>query len=258
VTRLEDLLADKALVGLDQEEARELERLLDNDMFADPLEFELAAAALDLAMGPSEFEPLPDDLRERLLADSDGFADAARESAAHAQAPAPRLAPVPMSGPLAPRSPGAAWWVAAAAAVIAVLGWFAALSETPVTDPGAQRAELLALGDVTRVEWSATELAPDAVGDVVWSQERQAGFLRFEGLPVNDPTAEQYQLWIFDAEQEHPIDGGVFDITADGEVLIPIDAKLAVASPTLFAVTVEKPGGVVVSDRERIAVLGQI
>ena len=33
---------------------------------------------------------------------------------------------------------------------------------------------------------------------------------------------------------------------------MPIDAKLDVGSAGLFAVTVEKPGGVVVSGRERI------
>ena len=40
----------------------------------------------------------------------------------------------------------------------------------------------------------------------------------------------------------------MFDVTKDGEVIIPIDAKLAVASPAAFAITVERPGGVVVSD----------
>ena len=46
----------------------------------------------------------------------------------------------------------------------------------------------------------------------------------------------------------------MFDVTpnARGEVIIPIEAKLAVAKPKLFAITVEKPGGVVVSKRERI------
>ena len=47
-----------------------------------------------------------------------------------------------------------------------------------------------------------------------------------------------------------PVDGGVFDIAASGEALIPIDAKLPVGAGTIFAVTKERPGGVVVSDRE--------
>ncbi|MBK6751223.1 MAG: hypothetical protein IPG67_14780 [Acidobacteria bacterium] len=40
---------------------------------------------------------------------------------------------------------------------------------------------------------------------------------------------------------------------ADGDVIIPIDAKLKAKNPAMFAITVEKPGGVVVSDRKKIA-----
>ncbi|MEO0662868.1 MAG: hypothetical protein AAFZ87_15130, partial [Planctomycetota bacterium] len=76
------------------------------------------------------------------------------------------------------------------------------------------------------------------------------------GLGVNDPEVAQYQLWIFrgqdPAAEPHPVDGGVFDVTTDGGVVVPIDAKIAVGSAGLFAVTVEEPGGVVVSERESI------
>jgi hypothetical protein len=69
----------------------------------------------------------------------------------------------------------------------------------------------------------------------------------------------QYQLWIFDAarDQRYPVDGGVFDVPANaGEVVIPIRASLMVRKPAAFAVTLEKPGGVVVSGREHVIVLG--
>jgi anti-sigma-K factor RskA len=46
----------------------------------------------------------------------------------------------------------------------------------------------------------------------------------------------------------HPVDGGVFDVTSTGELIIPIHNRLPVSQPTAFAVTLEKPGGVVVSD----------
>jgi len=96
-------------------------------------------------------------------------------------------------------------------------------------------------------------------GDVVWSDEAQTGFMRLEGLAPNDPTEAQYQLWIFDAarDERHPVDGGVFDVKAGDEVVVPIDAKLPVDRPTLFAVTVEPPGGVVVSTRERLAAVAE-
>ncbi len=43
-------------------------------------------------------------------------------------------------------------------------------------------------------------------------------------------------------------------MSSAGEVVVPILAKLHVDHATLFAVTVERPGGVVVSKRERIVV----
>jgi hypothetical protein len=79
------------------------------------------------------------------------------------------------------------------------------------------------------------------------------------GLASNDPKVHQYQIWIFDAERDkrYPIDGGVFDVPADAnDIVIPIHAALQVLKPAAFAVTVEKPGGVVVSARDHVVVLG--
>jgi Anti-sigma-K factor rskA len=124
------------------------------------------------------------------------------------------------------------------------------------------REALLARVDTTTTPWSKTKdpASQNAGGDVVWNEALQQGFMRFAGLAKNDPTASQYQLWIFDdtRDAKYPVDGGVFDVdtaTADpktGDVIVPIAAKIKVGKPSLFAVTVEKPGGVVVSKRERI------
>ena len=124
------------------------------------------------------------------------------------------------------------------------------------------RAELMTRGlDVVRIDWTATDdpLGAGVAGDVIWDEAGQEGVMRFVGLEPNDPARNQYQLWIFDGERtpEHPVDGGVFDVGEDGEVLVPIRAKLPVAKPSLFAVTLEKPGGVVVSERERLLLLAQ-
>lgn len=83
--------------------------------------------------------------------------------------------------------------------------------------------------------------------------------MTFSGLPVNNPSEEQYQLWIFDAKQDdrYPIDGGVFDVTSP-TVVVPIDAKIRVSDPSMFAITIEKPGGVVVSDRSRLPLLAKV
>jgi len=77
---------------------------------------------------------------------------------------------------------------------------------------------------------------------------------------VNDTTKETYQLWIFDKTQDPatPIDGGTFDIKSGGEVVIPVNAKLKAKGPQMFAITIEKPGGVVVSKRGKIAALAKV
>jgi len=142
---------------------------------------------------------------------------------------------------------------AAAAVVIVGLSWWLLRATPSVSD---DRADLLA-GGATRIDWKATPEAPATTGDVVWSASAQRGYMRFVGLAPNDPTKTQYQLWIFDKtrDQAFPVDGGVFDVTSTGEVIVPIAAKLHVDDATLFAVTVERPGGVVVSKREHVVVL---
>jgi anti-sigma-K factor RskA len=98
------------------------------------------------------------------------------------------------------------------------------------------------------------------VGDVVWSNSLQKGFMRFRSIPANDKRRETYQLWVFDAAQnaKTPIDGGVFDVEANGDVIVPIDAKIRVQKPTMFAVTAEKPGGVVVSELGKVMAVAKI
>jgi hypothetical protein len=165
------------------------------------------------------------------------------------------------------RRPNLFAWAGWAAAAVAVFFIWTAEGPSPAPEPltaAALRESLVSTdSNLIQLAWSATEdeAALGASGDVVWSAGAQAGVMRFQGLQINDPTQWQYQLWIFDAtrDERFPIDGGVFDIPPEGgEVLIPIDARLEVNQATLFAVTVEKPGGVVVSDRERIVMVAQV
>jgi anti-sigma-K factor RskA len=86
-----------------------------------------------------------------------------------------------------------------------------------------------------------------ATGEVVWSDQQQTGYFRIADLAPNDPAQAQYQLWIVDPTRDSkPVDGGVFDITP-GQNVVKIHAKLHVDKPAIFAITKEKPGGVVVS-----------
>jgi hypothetical protein len=273
-----ELLCDRALAGLDAAEAAELDRLLAEAGEVDPLDLDLAAAAIDLGAFDEPLEPLPASLRARIEA------SAAEHLPARASvpiAPTPPLAEViPLAPRRADRTRWLGWMVAAACFLLALGLWLTRSAPPPRADlpppvlsalapprpptPAEQRAALLAgARDVVKIDWSATRdpLAQGASGDVVWSNAEQRGYMRFHGLSPNDRRAAQFQLWIFDAaqDQRYPVDGGVFDVDpTTGDVIVPIHAKLKVMTPTLFAVTVEKPGGVVVSGREHIVLTAAV
>ncbi len=271
--RQQELLADRALTGLGGAEARELEAL----GAAGDDSFDLAAAAAALAaLGMAQ--PLPEALAAKVLQ----RARDSKEGGGRGAVAPPGVTPVAATDPTrrdrpaATRArqrwglePSAGWIAAAAAALVAVLAWnrpprvverlVTVEVAAPVPRPptlAERRAALLArAGDVRTIGWSTTPdpAARGATGDVVWSGSEQQGFMRIRGLAANDPGLVQYQLWIFDGrrDQAHPVDGGVFDVQ-DGEAVVPIRAAIRVFDPKLFAVTVERPGGVVVSKRERI------
>ncbi|MFN6962490.1 MAG: anti-sigma factor domain-containing protein [Pyrinomonadaceae bacterium] len=266
-----DLLVKEATEGLTPDERRELEEMQAGALNKDD-SFELTAAAVSLA-GLEVIEPMPSHLRARIEDAADQwFAD--RESLA---ASGTRDVDRPVAA-----SPGIGlfgwlgWAAAAAACIVLVFNLYSptslsrqtASSPTPsasIAPPSAAelRAELInSAPDIKRAVWgpgNVKELS-SVSGDAVWSDAEQRGYLRFQGLPKNDRSKQSYQLWIFDETQSDktPIDGGVFDVDSNGEVIIPIDAKLKVRNPAAFAVTIEKPGGVVVSDRSKIAVLGKV
>lgn len=239
-----DLALDEVAFGLPPEE---LEELMTRLQRSDLEPFERAAAAVNLAgLGPLEAPPaefmqrLKDDARARFpVASTTPNAKQARVSAV-------------------------AWigWVAAAALLVA---FFLRDSFVHTASPATARERLVTqAGDVLRVPWKTTEdpLASSVTGDVVWSRAQQEGYMRFRGLPPNDASVSQYQLWIFDATRAEweakPVDGGVFDVTAGGEVVVPIHAKLEVRDAKLFGVTLEVPGGVVVSKREHLLVVASL
>ncbi|MEM6793923.1 MAG: hypothetical protein AAF725_08055, partial [Acidobacteriota bacterium] len=134
--RATELLVDRATQGLESNQQQELEELLPHAQDLDPESFELAAAAIELAMLRVE-EPLPASLRTRLSAQARDFYQeqpaVAAISAARAQpTPAPAEAQKPAGGDVLsfpveeepPASDPTRWlgWVAAAAIAIAAVG----------------------------------------------------------------------------------------------------------------------------------------
>lgn len=253
--RLDELLVDRAVDGLDPAETAELETLLARLGHDDPEGCDLAAASVWIAAAAPE-EPMPAEVAARARRTFETGVPAPRQDPGQGEQAATGNA-----RPLRPRRAAATGWIAAAAAlVLAVAGWWPRLDERGPEELTAARDALLAdAPDAIRVAWTNTE-HPRAQqlrgGYVVWSDERQQGYMTFKGIPQNDPSEHQYQLWVFDAtrSEDYPVDGGVFDARRNeaGEIVIPIENKLPVRQATLFAVTLEPPGGVVVSDRDPI------
>jgi hypothetical protein len=250
MTRLHELLADRATQRLSDGERHELLGLLGPDA-RDDSSFDWAAAALDLPYVPAEVEPLPARLRARVEADAVEWLARSTGVSMTGSGPADRHVE-PGSPDISSRVTAFTWlpWLAAAACLaLALIAWWP--SRAP--DLTALRSALGAEPDTSVLAWNDVALA-GVTGDVMWNNRAQQGYLRLRGLAVNDPTAMQYQLWIFDKARgkystNTAVDGGVFDVdTATGDVIVPIDAKLEIFEPTLFAVTTEPPGGVVVHE----------
>lgn len=150
---------------------------------------------------------------------------------------------------------------ASAVAAIVVLGiavWLYLESRKPVDElePARVREQLAEATDTVEFELVGTAdpaLGEGGGGSITWSADLQSGIATLRGLAINAREDAQYQLWIFDEAREGaPVDGGVFDVTSETEFELAIDAKLMVWKPRGFMITVERPGGVVVSAKQRI------
>ncbi|TVQ62700.1 MAG: hypothetical protein EA378_05065 [Phycisphaerales bacterium] len=298
--RLRELLAERALGGLTAEESRELATV--EDAQRAELEFAEAIVAVEYATGSIEDAELPASVRRRLELAAEAFVQGSQVTATPSRVESSpersqlRVAGTPasaspVSGSWARRSPwfAAGGWIAAAAC-LAILVFSAVLNQpsgvpepdsvaqqgTPTGGPesvplASQRRALIATASDTQVfEWHPWVLegegpeVREVTGDVVWSESQQQGYMRFRGLPENDPDEVQYQLWIVDSRglfdetgQSARISGGVFDASRaardpqTGDLIVPINAKLTVQGAAAFAITIERPGGTWVSDMSR-------
>jgi len=280
--RMLELLADKATFDLSENELLELKAL--EREFPDwksETSLEHAAASIGL-IGLKIDEPLPKNLKSKILAEADQFfgetvsTATVKTESIDEQKAAPSdtiFSPVSYEKPAFDFSRWLGWGLAAAACLtLAANIWLtrvpagnevAGNEKAPVTEKTTtekRNALLASAKDIVKTNWASPDKTKELGGEVVWSDEKQEGYMTFKGLAANDKAKEAYQLWIFRDEklEPHPIDGGVFDLNEDGEVVVPIDAKLKVENPKVFAVTVEKPGGTVVSEREKIVALAKV
>jgi anti-sigma-K factor RskA len=249
--RFEELCAGQALGDLSHDEAHELQGLAAELGLNHDLAFDMLAASLEADLLAAQSEPMPADFAARLKQNFREIEVSAPSNIVHA--------PVSVWGRLF-RSPFTGW---AAAAAVLLFTW---LGREQATDPAGQSSPAVA---EARLRKEATDLIErqftgvgdfaQASGKVVWSDAAQQGYMTLQGIPANDPQKAQYQLWIVDpTRDEAPVDGGVFDIPADGSpVLVPIVAKLALKNPQAFVITLEQPGGVVKSKLEQVIALAK-
>lgn len=282
---LQQLMADAVTQGLAPQDQAELDRMLHDHAGArGELEaYELSAAAAALALSDTAaWQPMPMTMRDRLIASATPYVNKPLPdesvvspplSFADAQAKAAGTQGNSAAG-FAWNGPQALGWYAAIAALIALAFIISrpptetvvevervvqvpVQPETPTNTPlDEQYSQLAAKPGVVAAPWGfnadgGDERFANATGQIIFDPETQTGYMKLSGLPVNDPDQEQYQLWIVDAdrpdETTNRVDGGVFDVTAAGEVIVPVNPKIVAEQPVVFALTIERPGGVVVS-----------
>lgn len=261
--QLADLLIQQSIFGLSNEEQQQLDdlrrenNLSDSELQNEIERLELSAASADLACFQNETAVMPDHLKDCVLVEAGKFFESQASSSNTEEVAGSVLAPKAAH----PESKTNPWLIATvistAASILLLLNVVNFGSFGSEISIAAQFDQFVAsspvdLQDLKMVAGFDATGSGITDGRLVWSDELQTGFMQFPGLKTNDPKVEQYQLWIFnDAGQKYPVDGGVFDINSNNDI-IKIDPKIAVDAK-YFAVTVEQPGGVVVSDRTRIA-----
>lgn len=282
--RVLELLADRSLDELTPQDQAELDRWLNAN--AEDESMDLAAGAVLLAM-VAKTETPPASVFTRAAQAAQQFERERANGSFQPGTPSLRLtesdAPI-----LQPRRVSTAWlgWLAAAACLaFAAIGWLPAFRARQVPQVTAAvslaglRAEVDAAKDATRspwADWDKPEIA-GVKGEIVWSQSKQKGYMVFRGLPKNDPAREQYQLWIVDDRGiEHRVSGGIFNAptngaTADGsgwrgqvrcemvgdDLYVEVEPRINVRQPTLFAITIEEPGGTWLSTMKRRVCVAQ-
>ena len=263
--RLLELLADREVESLSDADRAELDALLAETPDADDGSMEQAAVMAMLgSLGVAD--EMPAELRRSTLAAIDaseasmsGPASAAA-SAAAAETPL-RIAGTPGEAP-APRVSVIAWsgWIAAAACLV-VAGLTVLNSPRPLPPAEARSRFLQTASDVAVANWGDWDNPeqPGVTGTIEWSESAQKGYMTFEVLAVNNPTVEQYQLWIIDERgMEQRISGAIFDADSEGRVVVEVDPAIEVHNAAMFAVTIEKPEGVWNSDMSRRVVIAEL
>lgn len=261
IGRFEELEAGRILGDLDAAEMDEWETLVRDPRCQPDLSLELTAAALEAEFRGGKDLDLPTGLLEELQKRTAGFVVEDLSEDAEEKVVQPPL----WRRILSDRD--TAWAIAAIFIILFVTKSFVDEPPSGAYDPilsqvapeVARQTLMQDADDLIRSSFGGVGDYEAMSGEVVWSDVRQEGYLTLSDLPANDPKARQYQLWIVDPERdEKPVDGGVFDIpSGGGTIVISIRNPLVVRQPKAFVITLEQPGGVVVSKQKDVVALAK-
>ncbi len=252
--RFEELEAGRILGDLDAGEIKEWELLSKDPRCKRDFSLELTAAAIESEFLQSRQSEIPENLKEKI-----------RTSIAEFTAPAPvNVVGFPAWRRILSASQFA-WGIAAMLALLLVAKTFfqepqsvqpAPLAGVALPPTEARNQLMRKAGDLKESDFGGLADYGKMTGKVIWSDALQEGYMTLTNLPVNDPAVKQYQLWIVDPKRdEKPVDGGVFDIPSTGTVVIPIRNPVSVNNPKAFVITMEQPGGVVVSKQQDVVAI---
>ena len=107
------------------------------------------------------------------------------------------------------------------------------------TDQSTQVRQILAAGDLRRIDLAGTKVAPAATGRAFWSQ-REGLVVAFANLPATQ-TGQVYQLWVIPPGGT-PIDAGLLELQPDGRALALARSGTSQQVGTV-AITLEPAGG---------------
>lgn len=212
-----------------------------------------AAALTALAVDP--VTP-PSSVRTRVMAEVDG-AGAPNGIGHHSPSNV-----VPIAWRRAP-----AWWLAAAALVLAVgiAAWAISAieqrqrnievlrqqllaSEREKIESSQREAELarkldvLTSGETASIRMAGQEVAPAASASIFMNSPARKALVFFNHLPPTAPD-KSYQLWVIRGDQPAPQSAGTFEVGADGKATLGVENLPVNTEIKAFALTLEPRGG---------------
>jgi anti-sigma-K factor RskA len=276
---MQERAAAYALGALDDNEAKEFEVSLRVDPELRALVRELRSVAEALAGTAPALEP-PAAVKARVLLEIDERRPAGAKRAPELPTAVPTAVPI-SAPPPAPARPWIPWAIAAAMALLSLAFYLQSASlRTQLAAQAGHINELMASAELARAESSDLRqtvaklresnrlasfrialldsllaAAPKTIAVSVWDNERQDGVFIVRNLkPL--PSDKDYQLWIIDPKYPSPVDAGVFQVDAKGNVREDFRAKLPIQTANQFAVTIERKGGAAVPNTKEMVLAG--